>query len=83
MSLKILQKKTQNELNTVNPCAAGSQFRQYKIVQKNWKSTVTLVHGYSSESIQSIQQELSNEYQHDRVQLIVKYFCITSTWTKK
>ena len=35
-----------------------------KMMQKNWKMFETLAHGYSSESIQ---QELSNEYQYDRV----------------
>ena len=33
-------------------------------MQKIWKMTETLAHGYSSESAQ---RELSNEYQHDRV----------------
>ena len=35
-----------------------------KMMQKNLKITQTLAHGYSSESIR---QELSNEYQHDRI----------------
>ena len=34
------------------------------MMEKNWKMTETLAHGYSDESTQ---QELSNEYQHDRV----------------
>ena len=33
-------------------------------MQQTWKMTKTLAYGYSSESIP---QELSNEYQHDRV----------------
>ena len=33
-------------------------------MQKIWKITETLAHGYASESTQ---QELSNEYQHDRI----------------
>ena len=33
----------------------------------------TLAHGYSSESTQ---QELSNDYQHDRVQMVFKNLCI-------
>ena len=45
------------------PYAAGGQVGQYKIMQKSWKITETLVNGYSSESPQ---RELSNEYQHDR-----------------
>ena len=32
--------------------------------KKHWKMTETLAYGYSSESAQ---QQLSNEYQHDRV----------------
>ena len=43
----------------INPYAAGSQ---YKIMKE--KMTENLANGYSSESTQ---QELSNEYQHDRV----------------
>ena len=45
----------------INPYAAGGQ---YKIMKKNWTMTETLAHGYSSESTR---QELSNQYQHDRV----------------
>ena len=37
---------------------------QYQIMQKPEQLTETLAHGYSCESTQ---QELSNEYQHDRV----------------
>ena len=40
------------------------KFRQYKLMKKNWKMTETLTHGYSYENTR---QELSNEYQHDRV----------------
>ena len=58
-----------HEIDTANswkcsPYAAGGEFGQYKMVQKNWKMTETLAYGYSSESTQ---QELSNEYQHDKV----------------
>ena len=35
--------------------------------------------GYSSESAQ---QELSNEYQHDRVQLVFKNIRVFVLWTK-
>ena len=35
--------------------------------------TETLANGYSSESTQ---QELSNEYQHDRFQMVFKNLCI-------
>ena len=34
------------------------------MMQKTWKMTETLAHGYASEGAQ---QELSNEYQHDRL----------------
>ena len=49
---------------SVKPCATQGQFGQYKMMQNPWKMTETLAHGYSSESTQ---QELSNEYQYDRV----------------
>ena len=48
----------------VNPYAAGGYFSQYKMMQKIWKMTETLAHGYSSESTRGA---LSYEYQHDRV----------------
>ena len=41
--------------------------------------TETLTNVYSSESTQ---QELSNEYQHDRVQMIFKNLCVLVLWTK-
>ena len=41
--------------------------------------TETLAYGYSSESTL---RELSNEYQHDRVQMVFKDFCILVLWTK-
>ena len=41
--------------------------------------TETLANGYSSESTQ---QELSNEYQHDRVQMFFKNLCIPVLWMK-
>ena len=50
--------------NCVYPYAAGGSFGQYKMMQKTYKLTETLVNGYSFESAQ---QELSNEYQDDRV----------------
>ena len=43
------------------------------------KMTETLANGYSSESTQ---QELSNEYQHDRVQMFFKNLCIPVLWMK-
>ena len=41
--------------------------------------TETLAHGYSSESTR---QELSNEYQHDRVYMVFKNLCILVLRTK-
>ena len=41
--------------------------------------TETLAHEYSSESIQ---RELSNEYQHDRVWMVLKNLSIFVLWTK-
>ena len=53
---------------------------QYRMMQKNLKNDWTLAHGYSSESTQ---QELSNEYQHDRVYMVFKNLCVLVLWTKK
>ena len=39
----------------------------------------TLANGYSSESAQ---QELSNEYQHDRVEMIFQNICVLVLWIK-
>ena len=41
--------------------------------------TETLANGYSSESTQ---RELSIKYQHDRVSMFFKDFCILVLWTK-
>ena len=41
--------------------------------------TETLAKGYSSESAQ---RELSNEYQHGRVQMVFKNLCIFVPWMK-
>ena len=38
----------------------------------------TMAHGNSSESTQ---QELSNKYQHDRVEMVFKDLCILVLWT--
>ena len=46
-----------------------ANFDQYNMMQKALKMTETLAHEYSSESPQ---QELSNEYQHDRVLMVFK-----------
>ena len=39
----------------------------------------TLANGYSSESTQ---RELSDEYQHDRVLMVIKNLCLLVIWTK-
>ena len=41
--------------------------------------TETTANGYSSESTR---QELSNEYQHNRVKMVFKNLCIFVHWTK-
>ena len=41
--------------------------------------TGTLAYWYSSDRAQL---ELSNEYQHDRVYIIIKYFCNIVLWAK-
>ena len=46
---------------------------------KKQKSIETLANGYPSESTQ---QELSNEYEHDFVRMILTIFCILVYWTK-
>ena len=42
--------------------------------------TETLAHGYLSESTW---RELSNEYQHDWVQMFFKNLCVLVLWTKE
>ena len=53
----------------VNPSVAGGYFCQYKMMQKCRKMTEILAIGYSSESTQ---RELSNKYQHDRVEIVIE-----------
>ena len=55
-------------IGRVNPYAAGVLFGRYKMMQKQ-RMAETLTHGFSSESTQ---RELSNEFQHDRVQMVLK-----------
>ena len=50
-----------------------------KCCKKLKRMTQTLVNGYSSDSTQ---QELSNENQHDRIQMVIHNFCILVLWTK-
>ena len=49
------------------------------MMQKIRKMAETLANGYSSESTQ---REISNEYQHDRVQRVFKNLCILVLWMK-
>ena len=51
-----------------------ANFANAKMMQK---MTEILAHGYSSESTQ---RELSNEYQHDRVQMVFKNLCVPVLW---
>ena len=48
-------------------------------MQKILKTTETLAHVFSSESIQ---RELSNEYQHDMDSMVFKNLCILVLWSK-
>ena len=47
--------------------------------KKHLKMTETLAHGYSSESTQ---RELSNECQHDRVNMVFNTLCALVLWRK-
>ena len=62
-----------------NPYAASGYFNQNKMMKKSWNMTETFSYGYSSEGTL---QELSNEYQHDRVQMVFKNIFILVLWTK-
>ena len=48
-------------------------------MQNTWKMTETLPYGNSYESTQ---QELSNEYPHDRVRIVFKDLCALVLWMK-
>ena len=48
----------------LHPHAAGGEFGNNRMMEKKRKMTETLAYGFSFESAQ---QELFNEYQHDRV----------------
>ena len=50
------------------------------VCKECWKMTETQAYGYSSERTQ---QELSNEYQHDRVWMVFKsLFVLSVPWMK-
>ena len=48
-------------------------------MQKKRKMIETLANGYSSESTS---RDLSDEYQHDRVKMVFRFFCILVLRTK-
>ena len=50
-----------------------------KLCKNPEKPLKPLANGYSSESAQ---QELSNEYQHDRILMVLKNLCIFVLWAK-
>ena len=56
-----------------------ANFANTKNKQKTSKTTETLANGYSSESTQ---WELSNEYQHFRVQMVFKNLCLLVLLTR-
>ena len=56
-----------------------AKFANTKLCNNPEKPLNPLANGYSSESAQ---QELSNEYQHDRVLMVSKNLCILVLWTK-
>ena len=62
----------QHHEKLLNPYDAGDWFGQYKMMQRTWKMTETLAYGYSSESAQL---ELSDEYQHVTVFMVIKIVC--------
>ena len=51
--------------NAANPSATNILFAQRKNAKKSWKKTETPMHSFDS-----TQQELSNEYQLNRVKLV-------------
>ena len=50
------------------------------MMQKTWKMTETLAYEYSDDSTQ---WELSNEYQHDRVEMDFNNLCVIVLWMKE
>ena len=63
----------------LNPYVAGGYFGQYKMMQKSLEFIETWANGYSSDITQ---QELSNEYQYDRVLMVLKIFVSLCLWRK-
>ena len=65
---------------STNPYAVGGSFGQYKMMLKtSGKLSETLAQGYLS---QNTHQELSNEYQHDRDEMVFKSLCVLVLWSK-
>ena len=58
---------------------ANFAYTKYLVMPKTSKMIDTLAHGYSSENTQL---ELSNEYQHGRVLMVLKNLCILVLWSK-
>ena len=56
-----------------------AKFTNTKRCKNPEKTLKPLANGYSSESAQ---KELSNEYQHDRVLMVLKNICILVIWAK-
>ena len=56
-----------------------AKFANTKLCKNPEKPLKPLANGYSSESAQ---QELSNEYQHDRVLMVLRNLCILVLWAK-
>ena len=84
LALEVLNEKDINKIgstgmNGLTLMLLLANLANTKIKQKSWKMTETLVYGYSSKSTQ---RELSNEHQHDRVQMIIKNLCILGLWVK-
>ena len=54
-------------------------FWPIQMMQKKTKLIETMAPGYSSASTQ---RELSHEYQHDRIWIVIKDMCVLARWTK-
>ena len=73
-----------NNVRTVSSQPLGCRWLIWPIQnnaknQQKLKMIEILADGYSSENTQ---QELSNEYQHDRVSLVFRNLCVLDRWKK-
>ena len=66
-------------LNPLTLMLLTAKLAKTKLCKNPEKPLKPLANGYSSESAQ---QELSNEYQHDRVLMVLKNLCILVLWAK-